>query len=374
MGSVVWNVNIVFLKLYITEELNNKFYNSQEIGLAKALLEVHPEHRVDIIMLSRSVTSVERTEMSDRLAIKVIPARGIGHHGMIDLSILKETGADLVHLLADNMLYAPNVIRYCNSHGIKCHLYIGTLFTDSKSWYKRAISRLLMIRNINAYKKVPVYAKTPKIMDTCKQYGIDAKFAPVGMSLEDTVLSVKSLQQVRDQYGLPLDKKLLLFVGRFEDYKHPFDAVELLKLMDDSYHLVMVGRGRLQSEIEDRLDSYDLKSRATILQDVPNKAMRDIFLSADYYINFNPDEIYGMAILEAMCHECPVFAITAPGPDYLLDDGENGFICNSVMDMADKIEGLSYDYDRYRSVQENARDKVLSSFIWNSTVQCFEDF
>ena len=366
-------MNIVFLKLYITEELNNQFYNSQELGLAKALIASHPEHRVDIILLSKSVKESLRTEVSDRLSIIVVTAKGIGHHGMLDLSILKELNAELVHLLADNMLYAPNVISYCKAHGIKCHLYIGTLFTDSKIWYKRAISKLLMIRNLQAYRKVPVYAKTPKVLEECRSYHIDAKLSPVGMSIEDTILSDKSREDVRLQYELPLDKKILLFVGRFESYKHPIDAVKLLDQMDGSYHLLFVGRGPLQDDINKEIADCGLEDRVTILSVVPNKEIKDIFKACDFYINFNPDEIYGMAILEAMCHMCPVFAITAPGPDFLLDDSMDGFICTDLNDMACKIEGLSTDLDTYRAVQKNAREKVLSTFVWDKTIQCFED-
>ncbi len=46
-------MNITFLKLYRTNELNGIFYNSQEVGLAKALVKLHPEHHVDIILLTK---------------------------------------------------------------------------------------------------------------------------------------------------------------------------------------------------------------------------------------------------------------------------------------------------------------------------------
>ncbi len=367
-------MNIVFLKLYITEELNNKFYNSQELGLAKALLEMHPEHRVDIILLSKSVSSIDRTDITNRLSIIVVPAKGFGHHGRLDLSILKEMDTELVHLMADNMIYAPDVIRYCINNGIKCHLYIGTLFTDSKKWYMKTISRFLMTRNIRAYKKVPVYTKTPKLLEECNSLGIKAKLATVGMNLEDTILSDRSVDEIRLQYNIPLDKKILLFVGRLEDYKHPLDVVKLMNLLDASYHLMIIGRGVLEAELEKQTMAAGLTDRVTRLNSVPNKDMRDIFKACDYYVNFNPDEIYGMAILEAMCHRCPVFAITAPGPDYLIDSGKTGFVCNTIHDMADRILELGSSSDLYSFIQNKSREKVLNGFIWNSTVQCFEDF
>ena len=145
-------MNITFLKLYITNEINSSFYNSQEIGLAKAVTTVYPEHRVNIVLLTRGESKTQ--QITDRVTLYVVKAKGLGHHGRIDLSLLKELKTDLVHLLADNMLYAPNVIRYCRKNGIKYHLYIGTLFTDSNKWYRKTLDRLMMARNIAEYNRV----------------------------------------------------------------------------------------------------------------------------------------------------------------------------------------------------------------------------
>ena len=367
-------MNIVFLKLYITGEINNKFYNSQEIGLAKAVTEIHPEHRVDIILLSKSCSQEEINCISDRISVHVLPAKGIGHHGYLDLSILLKLRADLVHFMADNMLYAPNVIRYCKKNNIGCHLYIGTLYTDSNNWIKKEVNKMLIGRNIRAYRTVPVYAKTPAVQKQCIEHGISAKLAPVGIGTEDTVLSTRSAQEIRSEYHIPLDKKIMLFVGRLESYKHPQDAIKLLEELDDNHHLLIVGKGSLGSDIEQMIQSKMLTDRVTVLPTVPNAKMRDIYMACDYYVNFNPDEIYGMAILEAMCHECPVLAIDAPGPEFLLDDNETGFLCESVEEMVSRILNIAEDPQLYDNVRKASRDKVLNCFTWNKTAYCFEDF
>lgn len=367
-------MNIVFLKLYITGEVNNKFYNSQEIGLAKAVTDIHLEHRVDIIMLSKNCTKEEVYSISDRIAVHVLPAKGFGHHGILDLSVLLKLKADLVHLLADNMLYAPNVIRYCRRNNIKCHLYIGTLYTDSSMWLKKAVNRILIGRNTMEYKTVPVYAKTPAVQSQCIGFGISAKLAPVGIGMEDTVLSVRSVQEVREEYGLPIDKKVLLFVGRLECYKHPVDAIKVLMDLDDDHHLLIVGKGALQSDIEQLIQRKDISNKVTLLPSVPNAKMKDLFKACDYYVNFNPDEIYGMAILEAMCHKCPVIAVKAPGPDFLIINGKSGYICGSLADMCGIITMLDNDKGLAVAISDSARDRILSDFVWDKVADCFEDF
>ena len=367
-------MNNVFLKLYITEEVNNTFYNSQEIGLAKAVTDIHPEHRVDIILLSKTCNQEEVNHISDSITVHVFPAKGIGHHGIIDLSFLLRLKADFVHLLADNMLYAPSVIRYCKKNSIMCHLYIGTLYTDSNNWIKKVANKALIGRNIKTYRTVPVYVKTPAVQNQCRRHGIDAKLAPVGIGAEDTILSAQSIYDIRHEYGLPMDKKVMLFVGRLEGYKHPFDALKLLEKLDDSHYLLMVGKGALASGIEQMIVDKKLTRRVTLLSTVPNEKMRDLYKACDYYVNFNPDEIYGMSILEAMCHKCPVIAIKAPGPEYIIDNGKSGYICVSLEGMYDIITMLDEDKELTAAIADSARDRILSGFVWDKVVGCFEDF
>lgn len=398
-------MDIIFLKLYITDDVDNKFYSSQEIGLARAICEAHSDYRVDIVLLSRSVEARERYEVSDRIAVHTLPGKGIGHHGFLNLDILKELEADHVHLLADNMVYAPNVIRYCLENGIGCHLYIGTILSDSSKWYKQLANRVLIGRNIRAYKKIPVYVKTPNVQEQCRSLGIEAKLAPVGLPMEATVESERDSGDIRDEFLLPRDKKILLFVGRLEGYKHPLDAVEVLRKLRDEdvtgriaevndkhsdamndehltgYHLCIVGKGEMQQELEDRIVEYGLSDSVSLLPKVPNTQMKDLFHACDYYVNFNPDEIYGMAILEAMCHECLVLAVKAPGPEFLVEDGVTGFICRDADEMAEKIRimdgsdsdgsGVPFDQEQARAL---ARRRVLDKFTWQKTVECFDCF
>ena len=367
-------MNIVFLKLYITDEVNNAFYNSQEMGLAKALVKKHPEHHVDIVMLSGSV-SVRQDSETEGIGVHVLPAKGFGHHGIIDLEILKELKVELVHLLADNMFYAPQVIDYCLKKDIKCHLYIGTLFTDSSNSLKQVASKVMMGRNLAAYKKVPVYAKTPYVQKQLNANGIKAKLAPVGLDKEGLVASTGDVFELREHYGLPFGKKILLYVGRLEEYKRPIEAVELLKNLDDTdFHLLMVGDGELSASLDERIRELGLQGRVRRIPRIPNSEMKDIYRACDFFVNFNRVEIYGMAILEAMVNGCPVLAMRAPGPEYLIEDGRTGFLCGSDKEMRQKIALLTRDEDLRRQMTEKAREHVENNLTWEKCVEAFDDW
>ena len=399
-------------------EVNSDSYNSQEIGLAKALVQIHPGCHVDIVLLSIGCKGdMSSKDILPGITLHVVKARGIGHHGIIAPQIISSFNPELVHILADNMLFAPNIIRYCKKNNINYHLYIGTLFTDNKKWYRQMLDRLMMSRNIRAYRKSRVYVKTPFVQKQCKELGIDAKVVPVGLNQEDTILSAADIAAVRKKYNLPQDKKILLFVGRLEEYKHPLETVEVLQLLKsysksdlnnlssvhiisdrnntsdaragmdeketsdgwsdntapDDFILLIIGDGSLQEKIRTRALELELTDKIIHIPQIPNSEMPDIYKACDFYINFNPDEIYGMAILEAMCHKCPVFAMRAPGPEFLIDDGKTGFLCDSVDEMAEKIITCVEDTQMSGRISKSAREKVLSSLIWTETARLFDD-
>ena len=383
-------MNITFLKLYITDEINNGFYNSQEIGLAKALVEKYPEHRVNIVLLTKDESRSDK--VTDKVTMYAVKAQGIGHHGVLNLSFLNEIKTDLVHLLADNMIFAPQVIDYCLKNNIKCHLYIGTLFTDSTNRLKQTVSKFLMNRNIAAYKRVPVYVKTPYVQTQLREMGVEAHLAPVGLSKDDLTISSKDVYDIREHFGLPFNRKILLYVGRLEEYKRPLEALELLRELIDKtnpengidsgdgtplkhveYHLLMIGDGEMSEALESKIKELHLDGRVRHIKKVPNSEMKDIYKASDVFVNFNRVEIYGMAILEAMANYCPVIAMKAPGPEFILEDGKTGFLCDSTNMMLEKTVLLSENENIRQEISACARKHVEGELTWNRTVECFKD-
>ena len=115
-----------------------------------------------------------------------------------------------------------------------------------------------------------------------------------------------------------------------------------------------------------KLKSNDIYSNILFVGKIPNEKVHAYYEVADYVINFNPNEIFGMAILEAMYHNVTVVARHAPGPDCIIENGESGFLCNSVEEMAQIIHSG-------KKVQ-NARKRIIEYFTWESTAKKFLDY
>lgn len=353
------------IRLYCGESGKKGFYNLQEVGLAKAL--VKKGIKVDIFFLSSDLNEDFKIEEIDKnIRIITLKSKKIMNHGIISPDFLKEFKVDVVHLLSDNQIGAPRIIEYCKKNNIPCYCYVGTISSDSENWIKRNVMNLLSKRNIKAYKNVTTICKTTEVEKQLKKMGVSqTKVIPVGLDI-DLIPKIESTNyEIKKELGLS-DKKILLFVGRLEEYKKPLEFVELIKYIKnktDSYRAVIIGNGSLKKIVEEKIDKYGLEEIILIVDKVENKNIHKYYKIADAFINMNDKEIFGMSILEAMYQGCPVIAHSAPGPNYIIDSGVNGIIVNSYNKEIwfNNIELVTNE----KSFRINAKKRIVDDLNWN---------
>ena len=191
---------------------------------------------------------------------------------------------------------------------------------------------ILNKKNINAYRNSKVLAKTPDVKKVLLKNNIkDVQVIPVGLDLSIIPKEYKSIKDLRMNLGLPKDKKILIFVGRLEEYKRPIRAIEILnKLLekDKNYYLVVVGKGSLKNILFSRVKELNILNNVKFIEEVANKDIHKYYRASDIFLNLNENEIFGMSLLEAMYQECNVVALKAPGPNYIIEDGISGILVN----------------------------------------------
>lgn len=357
-------MNIAFIRLYRSNDISGKYYNLQEAGLAKAFLK-QGNASVSIFILSKEKGDTSEEEIQEGITMYVIPAKGIGHHGKFDCTLLKKLSIDVVHLQSDNMLFAPEVIRYCLKNHIRCHNYIGTLYSDSHNKLKKMLMAAVSYRNCRWYKKIPTFAKTPYVEKQLKNLGVkNTKLAPVGLDLSVVPEVAGSKAEIRERLKLSQEKQLVLFVGKLEAYKNPMEAVDVIEKLPEDYQLIMIGEGSLGEAVDKEVKKRNLSGRVKRIGKVFNAKVHEYYRACDIYINLNPDEIYGMSILEAMYQKMPVYAIYAPGPDFILKDGITGLLCSTSDEMSRRIQGTK---EQRKDIGKAAREEIINNFQWDKT-------
>lgn len=362
------NLKIGILVTSIGEYGKKGYYNSQELGLAKELDKFFEEVIIyKLIPIGESVFS-KQLKGYDNLTLTNIPANKFGNNGFFDLSNMN-TKLDLLVYFSDTQLMVPKVFKWCRKNKVELIPYIGVIESHSENTLTRKVMNFLFKRNLSVYKKCNCIAKTPTVNSQLERIGIKKTvLAPVGLDLKLLKANYReySKDSLKAKFGYSKTDKILLFVGRLVKEKEPIrliDIFEKIYIKDSSYKLLIVGNGYLKSEIESIIESKNLRKVVQIIERIENEKIWEIYRLSNCYINLNKHEIFGMALLEAMYYECKVVSFSAPGPNYIIKDKENGVICKSDTEIISAILG------EFGNLERDAHEAINSNFTWGKAAK-----
>lgn len=360
-------MNLGIVRLYTGASGKLGYYNIQEVGLAKALEKLGVSTYIFFLVDKKQQNKIVEKVISNNIKVIYIPAFKMKNHGIISPKFLLDYDLDVVHLLSDNQLMTSKFINFLRENNIASYSYIGTLSSDSDNLFKKKIMGVLNKRNIKAYKNSKVVAKTTSVKNNLLKNGVkDVEVIPVGLDLSIISNDDKDIYELRDELGLPNDKKILIFVGRLEEYKRPNRAIEILYEIlqkDKDYYLVMIGKGSLKEMLFKQVKELNISNNIKFIEEITNKDIHKYYKVSDIFLNLNENEIFGMSLLEAMYQECKVIALRAPGPDYIIEDGISGVLVNSwnIDNFVNKIIGVSSS----SMLGEDAKKRIIGTLNWD---------
>lgn len=341
------------------------FYNAQEIGLAKAMAKLCS--KAEVYKLIPIDQDKKTEEICENAEIHFIPAKNSGINGVINVEEMDKSLDALIHF-SDTQFSVPKVYAWCRKNGIQYVPYIGVVESHSTSKLKQVITNLLFQRNIAVYRKCGCCVKTPTVQKLLNEMGVKKTVVvPVGLDLDllHADYETSSISGLKQKYCYHESDKILLFIGRMIDEKQPVRMIDILseiREMDTSYKLLMVGTGELKADVEARIDELDLKDAVQLVERIPNSDIWELYRLADSFVNLNQQEIFGMAILEAMHYECKVVAWNAPGPNLIIENGKSGWLVKSDAEVIEKIMDTT-------DVGGEAHRRVLYEFTWKSSTK-----
>jgi 1,2-diacylglycerol 3-alpha-glucosyltransferase len=358
------NLKLGIISLNTEHQDLSKYYNSQAEGMAKAL--AHKGHEVTVYHLIPDLAQQEEHIRHDNIDSIYLKCHHVGKHAIPDYNKLDKNKKCYI-TASDNYKALGSFLKWCKSNNILCMPYIGVAYSNNVKAWKRIMVDLLC-NNVKYYRKIPTIVKSPQL----KKY-LDAKGAkqvyvvPVG--LDETILKTDYKQYdiiaLKAKWKFKPSDKILLYVGRMRAEKHPVECVELFKKIheiDTNYHFLMVGHGELSSDVESKIDELELRECATVIKQISNDTMWELYRISDCYINYCATEIFGMAILEAMYYETPVVALKAPGPEYIIENGISGYICENEDELEERILITNKN-----EIITNARQRILDKFVWDKS-------
>ncbi len=347
------------------------FYNTQEIGLGRAL--VRQGHRVIIYKCLKKTGDIkrEKVEIEPGLTIFYFPIGGLGAHGYLKT---KELDKNLDGLLCftDNQIFIPHIHRFCKKNRICFVPYVGAAHSLYSGIHAKVMNTWFSIGTLRILKGSHVIAKTDDAKRELQSLGVkNITVAYVG--LDEAVLKKDFREydraQLRMQYGFAADDVVLCNVSRLEEEKRPLDLIEIFTHIKDrkKFRLLLIGEGVLRQEVDKKIAENHLSDVVKIIDRVPYEEMWKIYTISDYFINLCKGEIFGMAIMEAVYYDTSVAAVIARGPSITLEDMGGHCLCRDDNEIE---QWLTAEYPS-ESVLKESSEKMIRKFSWDKCADLF---
>jgi phosphatidylinositol alpha-1,6-mannosyltransferase len=183
-----------------------------------------------------------------------------------------------------------------------------------------------------------------------------------------------------ERHGV-VGRRVILSVGRLVGRKGQDRLVEampaILEACPDA-HLLIVGEGPFRPALESLIALHDLQSRVTLLGEVDDAALADLYAQAELFAMPNRDmpdgdtEGFGLVFLEANACGKPVVSGRAGGVPDAVRDGVNGLAVNgeNIGDIAQAVSRLLQDGALYRRLAEGGLEAAGKS-DWKNRAAMF---
>ncbi len=206
---------------------------------------------------------------------------------------------------------------------------------------------------------------------------------PGGVDIEyfKPLTASEDLDLMRANLGLPEDQPVLLTVRRMEPrmgLDRLLDALKIAKenCPEQKFTLVMVGKGSMKEELENRVQSLGLKENVLLPGEISGDRLKGFYQVADVFILPTVElEGFGLATVEALACGLPAIGTPVGGTVEILKslDERLLFSGTSPDNMARRIESFLNDPQSFRKLKPACREFVESRYGWEQVVDRIEE-
>ena len=211
----------------------------------------------------------------------------------------------------------------------------------------------------------------------------------IGHGVEPERISVVSNTFPRDQFdNYEIDTKIfnsisspftVIYVGSFDLHRGLSTLIRAMKLflLEQQYgRLVLVGEGRIRSELEALSRHLGIEDRVTFTGWQPRDVIKSYLLGSDvgaFPLVKSPhtDSATAHKLFQYMYYKVPVLATNCTATEEIVRSAKCGVVVpsESPQEMAEALMELAENPDKRAEMGEKGHEAVVTRYNWDATVQ-----
>lgn len=285
---------------------------------------------------------------------------------------------DIIHSQCEfsSFLFARHIAKKTGAPIV--HTY-HTIYEDYQYMF---IKRKLGKKIVKLYSKKllnntqAVIAPTKKVKDLLERYGVEREIYTIPTGIDTSnfnwSMSEEEKRQHKEDLGLPLDKKILLFVGRIAQEKNISELLRFYKALNrEDVILVLVGDGPYRKHVEEEVSELGLTDQVYFTGMVPKDQVAVYYHLGDIFVCSSTSETQGLTYAEALASGLPCVCKKDACIAGVIEDGYNGYQYEDVQDFCKDINEIFASDENLKLISSRARlsSGKLSKQIFSEHVE-----
>jgi len=299
------------------------------------------------------------------------------------ISLLREKQCDVIHMhtppraFAEFALVARLLTRKRNPFVLTYHAYNDALVSLANAVYHvhdRTAMRWLLRKMDRIIVSTEAYRD---LVNNAYKIGHE-KIVVVRPGVDHEIFNPSRYpkEQIRETYGIPNEKNVILYVGRLIALKgidYLLRALSLVRNEVNDVLLLVVGDDTLGYEryLEELCRKLSLDSCVRFLGGVSHEAIIRLLSLADVLVLPSLSEGFGLVLIEAMSMEKPIVATRVGGIPHTIEDGRTGILVQkgNVLELANALILLLSDKKSASDMGRLGRSVVREKYSLDTFVR-----
>lgn len=281
---------------------------------------------------------------------------------------LIEWGPDVVHSQTEfsTMLMARHIVKKTKAPHI--HTY-HTMYEDylkylfgGKIITKRTMKVLVnfLLNSVDG-----VIVPTKKVEKALSSYGVKTgmHIVPTGIDLSqfENIVGEDEKRSILNKYKIPLDSKLLVYVGRVAEEKNISEIInfytDISKELTNT-NLLIVGGGPHLEVLQQEVRDLGMEKKIKFTGMVAPADVYKYYQIGHAFVTASTSETQGLTYIEALASGCPVICRWDASIKNLVVNGDNGYTYETEREFTNAVKTILDNEPLRQKLCENAIEKA----------------